>query len=201
MVVINKLKGQALCVPFEFPKPMLYICTQSELRRQTMPARKIIKLEKVGIRLTENSHFPGELAPYFVFGIDHHGIGHGIDDVQWFATRGFAYNAFVGSDEWKALHPKVMRLMSSSGTSEFCSNELKKPEDILRELHKVFESPVLDKFIETLDQTLAVDVSGAVGAGVTFHSSPKGKQVLEEKKQAQTQEHDKPTTTATAVLS
>ena len=172
---------------FEFPKFILYICPHFELRSQTMFARKEINLEKVGIRLTENSHCPGRLAPYFVFGIDHHGIGNGIDNIQWFATRIFAYNAFINSAEWKNLHPKVMMLSSSSSASEFCSNELKKPEDILRELHKVFESPVLDQFIERLDKK--VDISEAINSGITLHSTPKGKQVVEAKKQAVEQEN------------
>lgn len=154
-----------------------------------MPIKKKINLEQVGIRLTESSYHPSKLVPYFVVSSSQPPeIVHSIDEMEWFDTCGQAYNAIVSTAEWKALNPKVRMLMWTSNTVEFCSEVLKKPEDILRELHKVFESPVLDKYIETLSPKHTVDVSRAIRTGITLHSSPKGKQVLDQERQVQVQE-------------
>lgn len=113
-----------------------------------MNPRKLIMLESLSIE--DSRHPSGHPQQVLVFCFKESIISIGYDSahIDRFITRGIAYNQFVGSEEYKALHPKVMILFGNSNRLEFFSSVTKIPSEVFSILQQTFdfESSVLDEF-------------------------------------------------------
>ncbi|CAM3115703.1 Uncharacterised protein [Legionella steigerwaltii] len=115
--------------------------------------RMKINVENVEIGKTKNSNFSGDVV-IFTFGQSVMGVSGQNGSFFW-TNSTQAYNDFVGSVEFKSLHPDVLMIYSDSSRTEFSSNKLK-PNEIVALLQEKFDSPALDAAnlkAKTLDGT------------------------------------------------
>ncbi|MCW8407752.1 hypothetical protein OQJ13_02020 [Legionella sp. PATHC035] len=115
--------------------------------------RKKINLEEVEIGKSKNTYSTGKEVVIFTFGQSFMGaIGQ---TGSFFWTNSIpAYNEFVGSEEFKSLHPDVFITYGDSSRTELSSNKLN-PSEIIALLQEKFDSPALDAAnLKTKDKTM-----------------------------------------------
>lgn len=117
----------------------------STIERGIIMFRQRIRLSDISIEKSEHKDAPDREVLVLRFEKEEVGVGgHFGTFVRQSSVP--AYNEFVGTQEWRNLHPRLMNFYGNSDRLELCSSETQDPHQILSILKENFISDVLDNF-------------------------------------------------------